>query len=292
MKMLSLNPDKSSGRMGLMKFPDSLKYLKLTLPIVAFILLNISILAQDKDEKDEDATAKVRVNREGKGAGARQRLKRLREWQKKRKKNQAESSEHTVGHKRLAPRGNPGKKGQKAGEETDNKGQWSQGGRKRPGAGQYRGTEGYPVLQRFLQSISEEEKVKLKNSMRQDPEKFRAAMREKFQKWRENNRKKDQTRYDMHMLKRQYHHTEDPKQKEEILKNIRAKAGTAFDARMKENEERLKQLEARVEELRQEFEKRKRYREKIIKERVKEITRDPGMKRQGRGQSPKATGGF
>lgn len=130
-------------------------------------------------------------------------------------------------------------------------------------------------LNLFLSSLSEEEREKLKNLRKEDPQKFREALREKM---KEVHSKKQEQAKKIRDLVSSYKKAESQEEKTEILQRLREETEKEFREKMEINLRRLEESEQKVKKFREKYEMRKKMAKEIIDERVKDLTRDQNLK--------------
>jgi len=131
-----------------------------------------------------------------------------------------------------------------------------------------------PLMQKIFDSMTEEEKNELKKLYQENPDKFREKMQDKVAAYKKEQRK---TSEELKNLLSKYHSSKDDNEKAALYKQIEASSRKEFLRRMEDNRKRLEVLEKQLKTLRQSYEFRRNNADKIINERVRQLTRDPNM---------------
>lgn len=140
----------------------------------------------------------------------------------------------------------------------------------------------YDFMRRAVEmNLSDEDKTALKRMAFEKPDEFRDEIKKRFhaarQKRVEEFRKTSE-------LQKAYRAATTPEERQKALENIKALVKEQFDQKMEMNKRRLAETEAnlkdaskRLEEFKRKYEERKAKAAEIMDERVKDLTKDPGL---------------
>jgi chromosome segregation ATPase len=129
-------------------------------------------------------------------------------------------------------------------------------------------------IRKFFQSISDEEKQRLRKLRHEAPEAFRKEIKKRVDEFRSEQREKTVR---IKKLRRQYINADNETEKQKALKAIRRETEKEFKEKMAENKRRLEEAGKRLKELKAKYEERKKRADEIIKQRVKDLVRDPAL---------------
>jgi hypothetical protein len=132
-----------------------------------------------------------------------------------------------------------------------------------------------PIFKKLLEKIPPEELERLKKLHEEDPTAFRAELMQKIKSKKDEVEKRNSKTFEM---AKKYFATQDETEREKIKAEIKTALQEEFNEKMKQNEDRLQKAEKQLQGFRQKVEERKKNAEKIIEEKLRELTTDPGMK--------------
>lgn len=129
----------------------------------------------------------------------------------------------------------------------------------------------YPPFKKFFQSLSPEEKKKMYELYKNDPEKFRKEIREKVIDYRKQERDGSPA---INETLTKMKKAQTPDEKIKYQTQLKEQTAKEFYARQEQSRANLEDLEKRVKALRQVYEMRKNNADKIISERVENLSQD------------------
>lgn len=130
--------------------------------------------------------------------------------------------------------------------------------------------------QKILNNMPKEEYDRLKKLQKDDPQAFRKEIQGLAKKYR-NKQQKNVQKKEMDDLVFQYHVSQGD-EKEKILSKIREKVTEQFNEKMANNRANVEKTGKRLDELKKLLKTREENADKIIKERIEYLTKDPSLK--------------
>lgn len=140
--------------------------------------------------------------------------------------------------------------------------------------GKYKRPKHYPRLNKFMESLSDEEKEELRELRQKNPKEFRKKMKQTIHKMRKSKHSNSEADKGLKKLVKKYQTAKNDDQKEKIKSKIREITVQQFEAKMTANQQELERIEQRVKELRDKYELRKKKMDEIIENRVNSLTKN------------------
>lgn len=129
----------------------------------------------------------------------------------------------------------------------------------------------HPPVKKFFQSLSPEDKKKMYELYKNDPEKFRKEIREKVIEYRKQERDGSPA---INETLTKMKKAQTPDEKNKYQTQLKEQTAKEFYARQDQSRANLEDLEKRVKALRQVYEMRKNNADKIINDRVENLSQD------------------
>jgi len=128
----------------------------------------------------------------------------------------------------------------------------------------------------LFNKLSKEDRGKLKELQKENPEAFRKEIKALVKKYRGKHSKGKQNKEIGEMVNK--YHSAEGEDKEQILLKIKEKVTKQFNNKMEANKRNIKKTEKRLNELKIQLQKREDNADEIIEARVKALTQDPSLR--------------
>jgi len=129
-------------------------------------------------------------------------------------------------------------------------------------------------ISQMLSKLTKSEKARLRHLQETDPQSFKAEVKKLVKKYKPQS--SDSSRAIMSLIKK-YHAAEDETEKNEIQAKIRDLVRKQFDTKMAINKKRYQEIAKKLQQLKKKIEEREANADAIIKQHVKDLTKDPAL---------------